>query len=365
MAAHRLSLSFSLLAALALLAGCDQDAGANETVGPRPVKFVAASAAPAERVRLPGIVQARVETDLAFRTLGRVVSRKVSVGDLVRAGDIVAEVDPVALDLAVRSAEADLRNAEAQFENALLTQNRKRRLASTSTASVADLDLADQALKSAWAGVGKANASLDKAREQLGYAALRAEFDGVVTATWVEVGQTVTAGQPVLKLARLDQRDVVVDVPEAQFRSLRLGDRFDIALQLDDALRTSGVLREIGPQADASTRTHRLKIAIDQAPEVFRLGSVVTAAPPDVQQGAPIGLPATAVIRKEGADNVWVVDPTTHTVSMRAVRLDTSATDSRSVRVLSGLKDGEEVVVAGVNEIAEGQSVKLEQEPRP
>ena len=364
MAAHRLHLPFSLLA-LALLAGCDQDAGAGEALLPRPVKSIAASATKAELVHFPGIVQARVETDLAFRTLGRVVSRKVYVGDLVRAGDIVAEIDPIALELAVRSAEADLRNAEAQFENASLTEDRKRRLASTSAASVADLDLAGQALKSARASVGKAKASLDKARDQLGHATLKAEFDGVVTASWVEVGQTVTAGQPVLKLARLDQRDVVVDVPEAQFRSLRLGDRFEVALQLDDTVRASGVLREIGPQADAGTRTHRLKIAIDQAPEVFRLGSVVTAAAPGAARGLAIGVPAAAVVRKDGTDNVWVVDPTTHTVSLRSVRLDTATTDIRSVRVLAGLKDGQQVVVAGVNQLAEGQSVKIEQEQRP
>ncbi|MBM3094710.1 efflux RND transporter periplasmic adaptor subunit [Ensifer sp. T173] len=362
---YRPHLSCSLLATLAILAGCDQDAGAGETTRPRPVKSVTAKAAQMELLHLPGIVQARVETDLAFRTLGRVVSRKVSVGELVRAGDIVAEIDPIALQLSVRSAEADLRNAEAQFENALLTQDRKRRLASTSTGSIADLDLADQMLKSAWAGVGKANASLDKAREQLGYAALTAEFDGVVTATWAEVGQTVTAGQPVLKLARLDQRDVVVDVPDAYFRSLRQGDRFDVALQLDNTLRTSGLLHEIGPQADAGTRTHRLKIAIDQAPEVFRLGSVVTAAPPDLLQGRPISVPATAVVKKDGADHVWVVDPATHAVSLKSVRLDTPSTDIRSVRILSGLKDGEEVVVAGVNELAEGQSVRTEQDNRP
>ncbi len=365
MARYRSHLSFSLVAALALLAGCDQDAGAGEPAKPRPVKSVAASAAQTETVHFPGIVQAQVETDLAFRTLGRVISRKVNVGDLVRAGDVLAEIDPLALELAVRSAEADLRNAEAQFENALLTENRKRRLSSTSAASIADLDLAEQALKSAWAGVGQANASLDKAREQLGYAELKAEFDGVVTATSVEVGQTVTAGQPVLRLARLDRRDVVVDVPEAQLRSLRLGDRFDIALQLDNTLRASGVLREIGPQADSGTRMHRLKIAIDPAPEVFRLGSVVTAAPPEVQQARPFGVPATAVVKKDGADHVWVVDPATHTVSLRSVRLDISSADIRSVRVLSGLKDGEEIVVAGVNQLAEGQSVRIEQEHRP
>ena len=365
MTRYRPHLSFSLVAALALLAGCDQDAGAGEPAKPRPIKSIAASVAQAETVHFPGIVQARVETDLAFRTLGRVVARKVNVGDLVRAGDPVAEIDPLALKFAVSSTEADLRNAEAQFENALLTENRKRRLSTTSAASIADLDLAEQALKSAWASVGQANASLDKAREQLGYAVLKAEFDGVVTATSVEVGQTVTAGQAVLRLARLDRRDVVVDVPEAQLRSLRLGDRFDIALQLDNTLRAFGLLREIGPQADAGTRMHRLKIAIDQAPEVFRLGSVVTAAPPEVQQSRPFAVPATAVVKKDGSDHVWVVDPATKTVSLRSVRLDNSPIGVRSVRVLSGLANGEEVVVAGVNQLAEGQTVRIKQEQRP
>ena len=291
MTRYRLHLPLLILPALALVGGCDHEAGSGEPAVARPVRSVAASAAQAETVRFPGVVQAGVQTDLAFRTLGRVVSRKAGVGDLVRAGDIVAGIDPLALELAVRSAEADMRNAEAQLENALLTENRKRRLASTSAASVADLDLAEQSLKSARANVAKTTASLDKAREQLGYAELRAEFDGVVTAAWVEVGQTATAGQPVLTIARLDRRDVVVDVPEARLRSLRVGDRFDIALQLDDTLRTSGILREIGPQADAGTRTHRLKIGIDKAPEVFRLGSVVTAAPPRRSRGYPSRCP--------------------------------------------------------------------------
>ncbi len=120
----------------------------------------------------------------------------------------------------------------------------------------------------------------------------------------MEVGQTATAGQPVLTIARLDQRDVIVDVPEEYLRSVRVGDHFDIALQLDDTLRTSGILREIGPQADAGTRTHRLKIAIDKAPEVFRLGSVVSATPPKTQQGLPVVLPATAVVKSDGTDRV-------------------------------------------------------------
>lgn len=355
--------SLQLVLVLTLLTGCDQSAAVEEQT-PRPVKSMTAKAERPVRMSFPGVVQAKLETDLAFRTLGQLVSRKVDVGDVVRKGDVVAEIDPLALQLAVRSAKADLRDAEAQLENAAITEKRKRSLSSTSAASIADLDLAEQGLKSAEAGVARARASLAKLRQQLGYAHLLAEFDGVVTATSVEVGQTVTVGQPVVTLARLDQRDVVIDVPETQLRTLRLGARFDIALQLDETLRTAGALREIGPEADSNTRTHRLKIAIDDAPEVFRLGSVVSATIP-TEPSSAIGLPKTAVLEKDGADNVWIIDRSTHTVSLRPILLDDNDTAATHVRVLSGLREGEEVAIAGVNELAQGQKVKIEQEPRP
>ncbi|GLS33466.1 RND family efflux transporter, MFP subunit [Mesorhizobium albiziae] len=363
MSRHGLHISFPLVASLTLLSGCGQSSPAAE-VGPRPVKSVVTKAEQSASLSFPGVVQARVVADLGFRTLGRVLSRKADVGDLVRKGDVLAEIDPLALQFAVASAEADLRNAEAQLQNAELTEKRKRALASRNTGSAADLELAEQGLISAQAGVAKARASLDKAREQLGYAQLKAEFDGVVTATSVEVGQTVTTGQPVLTLAQLGQRDVVVDIPEAQLGSLRLGSRFNVALQLKDALRTSGILREIGPEADTNTRTHRLKIAIDDAPEVFRLGSVVTVAAMSDQPGSTIVLPTSAIVENNGTVNVWVIDPTKHTVSLRPVRLDAQVSGVPRVRIASGLLEGEEVAVAGASELSEGQKVRLEKEPR-
>ncbi|SOC47027.1 RND family efflux transporter MFP subunit [Rhizobium subbaraonis] len=354
-----------LLLSVTLLVGCDQRSIAAQAESPRPVKSVTATAEPEALASLPGVVRARIETDLAFRTLGRMVSRKVDAGDLVHKGDVVAKIDPLSLQLAVTSAEANLRDAQAQLTNAVTTERRKRTLASKNVGSVADHELAEQQLRSAEANVAKATASVAKAREQLGYAELLAEFDGVVTATFGEMGQTVAAGEPVLRLARIEQRDVVVDVPEAQFRSVHLGDRYSIALQLDRRVRTLGVVREISPQADPSTRTHRLKIAMEPAPEVFRLGAVVTATP--LVEGAKraIALPSSAVSDKDRADRVWIVDPSTGTVTARSVLFDNRVAGSRSVRVLSGLREGEQVVVAGVNELTDGQKVKVEQELRP
>ncbi|CAH2403603.1 RND family efflux transporter, MFP subunit [Mesorhizobium ventifaucium] len=346
---------------LLLVSGCDQSPAA-KAAPPRPVNVITAKPEQPPVLSFAGVVQARVETDLAFRALGRVISRSVDVGDLVHRGDVVAELDPLALQLAVTSAEADLRNAQAQHENATATEKRKRNLASANTGSVADSEVAEQGLKSAEADVGQAQARLDKAREQLGYTRLKAEFDGVVTATSVQVGQTVTAGQTVLRLAGLDRRDVVIDVPEAQVGSLRLGMRFDIALQLDDTLRTAGVLREIGPEADANTRTHRLKIALNEAPEVFRLGTVVTATAASQASTSAIALPASAILERDGADHVWVIDRAKLTISVRPVRLEARPAGAARVRVLSGLQNGEEVAVAGANELADGQRIRPAQE---
>ncbi|WP_429819572.1 efflux RND transporter periplasmic adaptor subunit [Ensifer sp. B1-9] len=364
MTVNRLYATLPLLLSISFLAGCDESSVAGEQVNPRPVKTVTATAEPEKIGSLPGVVQARVETDMAFRTLGRLVARRVEVGDLVSKGEVVAEIDPLSLQLAVRSAEADLRNAQAQLDNAAITERRKRALANTNAASVADYDLAEQQLKSAEANVAKTTASLAKAREQLGYSELRAEFDGVVTATSAEAGQTVAAGQTVLRLARPELRDVVLDVPEALLSSGRVGDNFNVALQLDSRQETLGKVREIAPQAEPSTRTYRVKLAIDQAPEIFRLGAVVTVNAMAGETNGSIPLPISAISNKDGADCVWVVDRSTGTVKFRPVELGARAAGARFVRVLSGLREGDEVVVAGVNELADGQKVKDEQEPR-
>lgn len=362
---YRICTSLPFLLSVSLLAGCDQDPSAGEEATPRPVKVVTAAAVQDKAPSLPGVVRARIETDLAFRTLGRMVNRNVDVGDLVHKGGVLAKIDPLSLQLAVRSAEADLRNAQAELDNAATTETRKRRLVQNNAASISDHDLAEQQLRSANANAARATASLAKANEQLGYSELRAEFDGVVTATSAEMGQTVSAGQPVLKLARLEQRDVVVDVPEAQFSNIRLDDRFKVALQLDSRVRAVGVVREIAPQADPNTRTYRLKIAIDRAADIFRLGAVVTASPLVGEKKEAIALPLSALRHEGGASQVWVLDRSKARVTLREVAIDAPASDARSVTVQSGLREGEEIVIAGVGELSDGQKVKLAQEPRP
>ena len=220
----------------------------------------------------------------------------------------------------------------------------------------AQYDAARESRETAEAGVTSAKANLDKAEEQLGYTELRADFDGVVTATAAELGQVVQPGQTVVTVARPDIREAVVDLPDSIGRELKPGDRLDIALQVDPSVQAAGSVREIAPQADPTTRTLRVRITLASPPESFRLGTTITATV--TTQAAPgIELPASALLERDGKTMVWVVDPATRTVSTRDVTI--AARDGSSVRVLDGLTSGTRVITAGVHSLTPSQTVKI------
>ena len=348
-----------LLIAPVLLAACQkQEEAAPE---PRPVLSIVAAAEPAARLTLPGIVQARVETDFSFRVLGRIVARYVQTGDMVKKGDVLAAIDPLALELAVRSAQSDLANSQAQLVNAVATEGRQQELFQRQSGSKATLESAQMQRKTAEAAVAKSQANLDKANEQLGYARLLAEFDGVVTATSAEVGQVVAAGQSVVTVAGPDQRDAVIDIPEAADSQVQIGSPFEVALQLYPAMRAKGTVREIAPEADNLTRTRRTRITLDDAPEALRLGSVITATA--VSDDDPvIRIPSSALKRAGATSDVWIVDETKRAVFSRRIELAGPIDPEGTVTVIAGIKPGDRVVIAGVDKLQEGQAIRIDQE---
>jgi RND family efflux transporter MFP subunit len=208
--------------------------------------------------------------------------------------------------------------------------------------------------------VKQAQANLDKAREQRSYATLTADEAGVITSVNAEVGQTVTTGQKVMTIARTDIREAVVDIPDATARALRQGEPFAIRLQADPSIATTGKLREIAPQADAATRTRRVKITLDQSVDAFRLGATVTVVPttPAAAQ-AVFDIPAAALLERDGKTLVWLIDPGTRTVGSFPVEV--AERINGKARIVGQLAAGARLVVAGVNSLSEGQSVRFEE----
>lgn len=348
-----------LLGACAVVAGCNERSSAPEPV--RPVLSIKVEPHAAGGIAVVGTVAPRYTSELAFRVLGRVIARPVHVGDMVTQGQMVAAVDPQALELAVRAATASVASSEAQLTNATGIESRQRTLLETDATTHVNVENAEQGRAAAVAAVTQARANLAKAREQLGYAQLKADFAGVVTAVNAEVGQVVSPGQAVVTVARPDVREAVIDVGEDVVGTLRPGTPFTVRLQIDPTVTASGKVREIAPRADTATRTYRVRITLDDPPEALRLGSTVTTRLVAADSSA-IRLPASARLDRDGKTYVWLVDADSKTVHLREVTAARNA--DGSMRISAGLDFGVRVVTAGVHSLKEGQAIRLDQEAR-
>ncbi|ACA15628.1 efflux transporter, RND family, MFP subunit [Methylobacterium sp. 4-46] len=346
-----------LTAALLALAGCQQE----KAEAPPPVRPVLAVAAERQASEtfgpFAGTVEPRYQTQMGFRIGGRIVARDVYVGDLVAKGTRLAALDPTVQQFALLRARADVADAQAQVQNTTAAESRQRTLFENGSAvTQAQLDAAVAARDTATARLAQVRAALQKAEDELGYATLTADFDGVVTAWSAEVGQVVPAGQAVVTVARPDIREAVVDIPDALMGEVPREAVFTVTLLSAPGLTARGRVREIGPLAEASTRTRRVRMTLVDPSPAFRLGTTVTVALE--RRIAPrIPLPSTALLDPEGRPAVWVVAADGKSVRRRDVTLVGRAGDR--VFVGEGLAAGERVVVAGVHSLKEGQAVRL------
>jgi len=349
---------FQILTALSIavaLVGCDKHPVSDAPV--RPVRAITVGrGADGEVVSLTGQVRAEDQVSLAFRSDGRMIKRLANVGDVLKAGQIVAELDPQNQRNALRTAQANLASAEAALTQARLTFGRQQRLLPTGATPRARFDEAQQALLSAEAQVDAARGQLGIAQDQLSYTVLLADAPGVVTATGADSGEVVRAGQMIVNAARRGGRDAVFDVSEQLIRTGPRDPVVQIALTNDASVRATGRVREVAPQADPTTRTFRVKVGIIDPPPAMELGSTVTGS---IKLAAPSGLqvPPSALTEAEGHPAVWVVDPQSDAVSLRNV--DVSRYDPAEVVVSRGLGDGDLIVTAGVQTLHPGQRVRL------
>lgn len=337
-----------------LLLGCDDKP--KDKLPPRPVLTMVVAQKVSSTDGTPGTIEPRFQSDLAFRVLGRVIERNVKLGDQVSKGQVLAAIDPAALDFALRSAKADFNSAKAQLDNATAALERSKTLYDQGNLSAGLYEAADQARAAAFAAVQRTRTSVDKLQEQRSYAELRAEFDGVVTGVYTEVGQVPSPAQKAISIAQPDVRDAVIDITEDLAASVRIGQPFRIELQSGSAPPARGLVREINPQVDALTHTQRLKIALQDAPAAFRLGTLITAFIEKTGEEMT-RVPTSAILDRDGKTFVWIVDPVNTIVSERQVEV--GARDEQSTSIRNGLEPGVRIVTAGVHSLTSGQRVRL------
>jgi membrane fusion protein, multidrug efflux system len=347
--------SAAVILIAASVAGCSKKVA--RTPDPRPVRTVTVeSQADGETVSFTGQIRAQDTVNLAFRIDGRMIERQVSLGDAIAAGQIVARLDSQNEENSLRSAQANLASAQATLTQTRLAFGRQQELLKGGWTPRAKFDDAQEALRTAEAQVESAQAQLHIAEDRLGYAVLRADSPGAVTATGADAGEVVKAGQTIVQLAGMTKLDAVFDIPE---QLIRTGPRDPaVALALSDAtqVQATGYVRQVAPQADSNTRTFQVKVGINNAPDGMKLGSTVTGR---IKLSAPAGVAVPASALTEGNDHpaVWLVDRQTETVSLRPV--DVMRYDAAGVVISRGLEKGDVVVTAGVQMLRPGQKVRL------
>ena len=356
--ARRYGVAAAVCGVLAL-AGCHQRAP--EAAAVRPVVAVAvhADGIPPE-ASLPGEIQARYNTPLSFRVGGKIIERNVRLGDTVKAGQVLARLDPADLQKSLANAQAQLDAAQHRLVYARQQLDRDKAQASENLIAPAQLEQSQDAYASAAAQRDSAQAQLALARNQLAYAALVADHAGSITAEQADTGQNVSAGQAVYSLAWSGDVDVVCDAPESALAALGVGTTAEVTLPALQGKRLTARVREISPAADPQSRTYRVKLTLAAPEPQVRLGmtaQIAFAATQTLAGQDPITLPVTSLFHDGQSPAVWVVRAGSDTLELR--RVTVGRYNERTFSVTQGLLAGDRVVYQGVHTVSAGEHVRV------
>ena len=349
-----------LLLIAALLAACSKSEPAPEPV--RAVKVIAVAATPfGSGYEFAGEVKAQTEVRLSFRVGGKIIQRQAELGQRVKAGQVLAQIDPQDYKLAQDASRAQLNAAATNRELAAADFKRFAALKEQNFISGAELERREAQLKAAQAQYEQARSQLAVQGNQASYAVLTASGAGVITAVEAEAGQVVAAGAPVVRIALDGLRDVVFSVPEDKVAAFSPGVPVKVRGWAQSSL-VPATVREVSASADPVTRTYPVKVALGPETPPPPLGATVYVLPVEIsgeraQTLQVIKLPTSALRQQGKTTAVWLLDTASMTIKSQAVQVATA--DGNEAVISAGLQPGMLVVSAGVHVLTAGQKVTI------
>ncbi|WP_315806630.1 MULTISPECIES: efflux RND transporter periplasmic adaptor subunit [unclassified Bradyrhizobium] len=350
-----------LLTGAALAVGAIALAGCNDTVAqeaepirPVLVATVHYEAETPER-SFVGTVKPRIEADIGFRVAGKVAKRLVEVGQTVDVGQPLAVLDEVDLKLQAEQAEAERRAATGVLAQAAAAETRARELRARGWTTDAQMDQARASADEARARLNRAERSVELTKNSLSYATLESDARGVVTATMIEPGVVVAAGQAAVRVARFAEKEAVVAIPETLLERAKTGTA-SVTLWSDPDKKYAARLREIAPAADAATRTYLAKFSLPDADDNVSLGMTATLTLADAATTRVARLPLSALFSEGREPSLYVVNDKGE-INLTPVTV--KSYDSKDVLVTGGVDEGAKVVALGVQKIDPAQKVRV------
>jgi len=316
-----------------------------------------------ENVRYPVEAAARYSNAMSFRVAGKLIERDVRLGDLVHKGQVIARLDAVDAQKQAASAQAALDAAEHRLAFAKQQLERDQAQFAQNLVAANQLEQTQDAYAAALAGREESAAQLVVARNTLQYNSLVADHDGLITSENADTGQVVSAGQAVYGLAWTGDTDVILDAAAGDLYRIAIGQPASVTFSALPGRRFDARVREMAPAADPQSRTFRVKLTLIEPGAAVRFGMTGDAMLRQVPAagGAPADapvfkVPATAIFHQGKDPAVWVIRPSDSTLELRPVTVGSYS--ERGTLITGGLKDGDNVVLAGVHTVHAGQQVK-------
>lgn len=347
--------SFALLSAIAVLTACGAKEAPQEVVRPVQLTQVAVGGTTDASV-FAGEVKPRHEGDLSFRIGGKIVARYVDVGARVRKGQALARLDPADVGLQAEAAKAQVAATETEYKFAQAEFDRYQNLHREKFISASALDAKRNTLDANRAKLEQAKANLAVSQNQASYATLVANEDGVVTTVNAEPGQVVAAAQSVVRIAREDEREVAISVPENRIGELRSAQQLVAVLWANPGRTYAARVREVSPSVDPTTRTFAVRVSIVDADPSVQWGMTANVGLLAPANAGSALLPLTSIYQKDGQPAVWRFDPASRQVALVPIAIGQFREDG--VVVTSGVRHGDWIVAAGVHKLIPGQVVR-------
>ena len=354
----RVALAFLVLG----FAACEGETVEEEPVV-RPVRYGEVIATGGNRIRVfSGVTRAGSETALSFRIAGTVERVDVLVGNEVRRGQSIAELDVSDYVMELDYARANLAQAEAQERNSAASYERVLGLYENDNASRADLDAARASLESATASVRAGGSQVQLARRRVGYGSMRAPIDGSIAQVRITVNENVNPGTTVVVMTSGDLPEVEVAVPEVLIARVRERSTVDVTFDALPGRSFAATITEVGVASTQSATTYPVTVRLNLSDPDIRPGMASEVAIPFEVEGdvLRIYVPAEGVGEDRDGRFVFVLEQTGEdegVAQRRKVVLGDITQDG--IEIQQGVQEGELIATAGVNRLIDGQRVRL------
>jgi RND family efflux transporter MFP subunit len=358
---NRINFSYSALVLVVTgfavsLTGCGQKQELDPRTQPELVRIVEIGSSSGADPAFTGVVSARVQSNLGFRVPGKITSRLVDTGQFVRAGQPLMTIDRTDYAHAITARAETVAAAKAKAVQAAADEARYRGLVKTGAVSASTYDQIKAASDASQAELAAAAAQEQVARDEGGYSQLVADADGIVIETLAEPGQVVMAGQTVVKLAHSGPREAAVNLPETLRPAIG---STAYATLYGSTMRIPVRLRQLSGAADAQTRTFEARYVLEGAAANAPLGATVTVHLSSDAGTDMLQVPVASVLDRGKGPGIWLLNPTTSTVSFQPVQVRQLGDELATVS--GNLHPGQQVVALGVHLLQNGQRVRVEE----